>query len=102
MATRAERTWNRTVRHTNVTTIEFLDQSIAQSGHRPVDQFRAVISGNDFHAFRQRLLQARNLGLDPVNGLERIFLPARMTMTPPTASPLPSSSGCRDASPDQI
>src|SRR4051794_12413605 len=52
---------------------ELLDESIAQSRHRLVDEFRAVIGGEDFHALRQALLQTRYLRLDTVYGLERIF-----------------------------
>jgi len=36
---------------------EFLDQLVAQIVHRTQDQLRAIVSGDDFHAGRQALLE---------------------------------------------
>jgi len=66
-----------------------------------MNEFGTVVGRNDFDAFRQALLQARDLRLDRIDGLQRI-LTARMTMTPPTASPLPSNSEIRGGFPDRF
>ena len=43
-------------------------QFIAEVFHRPPDQGRAVVHGDDLHALRQALLQLREPGLDAIDG----------------------------------
>ena len=70
---------------------EFLDQSVAQRRDRSVNQLRSVIGRNDLDASREACCRVAIFALT-ASIVSSAFLPARMTMTPPTASPLPSSS----------